>query len=113
MGSFLENREKAQEDKFAHDKNLEFKINSRKNRLLSGWAAVIMEFNDYQAKEYVNKFISEGISFLDDSQAIDRIYEDCQRSFVKLDKDQIRKQNTIFKNQAYQEIMSDSHDSQN
>ncbi len=109
MRNGLDSREQAIENKFAHDQHLEFRMHSRRNRLLSSWAAEIMQMNDYQANEYVNKFIKDSMNFKHEEQVLDLIFEDCQRAFVKIDKDQIKKQGAIFKSQAYHDVMSDKH----
>ena len=56
MSSFDE-REKSFEKKFAHDEELQFKINARKNKYLGEWASKILGYSDEKEKEYIQSVI--------------------------------------------------------
>ena len=56
MSSFDE-REKGFEKKFAHDEELQFKINARKNKYLGEWASKILGYKDEKEKEYIQSVI--------------------------------------------------------
>ena len=56
MSSFDE-REKGFEKKFAHDEELQFKINARKNKYLGEWASKILGYSDEKEKEYIQSVI--------------------------------------------------------
>ena len=56
MSSFDE-REKSFEKKFAHDEELQFKINARKNKYLGEWASKILGYTDEKEKEYIQSVI--------------------------------------------------------
>ena len=56
MSSFDE-REKGFEKKFAHDEELQFKINARKNKYLGEWASKILGYTDEKEKEYIQSVI--------------------------------------------------------
>ena len=42
MNTTLDDRERGYESKFAHDANLRFKADARRNRLLGEWAAGLL-----------------------------------------------------------------------
>jgi hypothetical protein len=52
MTSF-DNRKKAFEDKFAHDADLKFKAEARRNKLLATWAAERLGLSGAEADEYI------------------------------------------------------------
>jgi hypothetical protein len=55
-GSFGD-REKAFESKFAHDEEMKFKIEARRNKLLGLWAAEQMGLSPDEAQEYAKSVI--------------------------------------------------------
>ena len=48
-------REKAEEAKYAHDQELEFKVNARRNKLLGLWAAELMGMSGETAEAYARE----------------------------------------------------------
>ena len=53
MSSF-DDREKSFEKKFAHDEELQFKINARKNKYLGRSASQILGYDQEKENEYIN-----------------------------------------------------------
>ena len=53
----FDEREKSFEKKFAHDEELQFKINARKNKYLGEWASKILGYSDEKEKEYIQSVI--------------------------------------------------------
>jgi len=56
MSSF-DDREKNFEKKFAHDEELQFKINARKNKYLGQWVSKILLYDEQKEKEYIQSII--------------------------------------------------------
>ena len=54
----FDDREKAQEAKFAHDSELRFKAEARRNRLLGMWAAEQMGLSGDGAKAYATEVVN-------------------------------------------------------
>ena len=52
MNSF-EDRKKNFENKFAHDEELKFKVNSKRNKYLGEWAAEILGKKDKEKEQYI------------------------------------------------------------
>jgi len=57
MSGVFPDREKAFEDKWAHDEELRFKVLARRNKLLGLWAATEMGLKAAQADAYVKAII--------------------------------------------------------
>ena len=56
MSSFDE-REKSFEKKFAHDEEIKFKVNAKKNKYLGQWASQILGYDQEKEKEYIQSVI--------------------------------------------------------
>ena len=55
--STFDDREKAFENKFAHDAEMQFKADARRNKLLGLWAAELMGKSAEEAAEYAKEVI--------------------------------------------------------
>ena len=58
MGDAFEDRKKKQEDKWAHDEELRFKIGARRNKLLGLWAAAEIGLMGGAAEEYAKSVVA-------------------------------------------------------
>ena len=56
MSSF-DDREKSFEKKFAHDEELQFKVNARRNKYLGQWVSQILSYDQEKEKEYIQSVI--------------------------------------------------------
>ena len=75
MSSFDE-REKGFEKKFAHDEELQFKINARKNKYLGEWASKILGLKDEKEKEYIQSVIKADFVEVGDEDVFRKLKED-------------------------------------
>src|SRR3546814_4108338 len=57
MMTTFDNREKAFEEKFAHDAEITFRIAARRNRLLGLWAAERMKLTSEEADAYAKAVV--------------------------------------------------------
>ena len=55
--SQFKDRENAFENKFAHDEEMQFKANARRNKLLGLWAAELMGIEGDAADEYAKEVV--------------------------------------------------------
>ena len=55
--STFDDRKKSFEKKFAHDEELQFKINARKNKYLGQWVSQILVYDQEKEKEYIQSVI--------------------------------------------------------
>lgn len=56
--STFDDRERAYETKFAHDADLRFKAEARRNRLLGEWAATLLDKEGDEARAYAMSVVS-------------------------------------------------------
>ena len=52
MNSF-EDRKKSFENKFAHDEELKFKVNAKRNKYLGQWVSKVLGYNEDDQKTYI------------------------------------------------------------
>ncbi len=57
----FDERESAFENKFKHDKELEFKVNNRRNKLLGLWAAKLLGIDGADAEAYAKEVVGLGL----------------------------------------------------
>ncbi len=75
MSSF-EDRKKSFEKKFAHDEELQFKINARKNKYLGQWVSKILSYDEEKEKEYTQSVIKADFQEAGDQDVFRKIKED-------------------------------------
>ena len=75
MNSF-EDRKKSFEKKFAHDEELQFKINARKNKYIGEWVSDVLEFNEDQKKQYIQDVIKADFAEAGDEDVFRKIKSD-------------------------------------
>ena len=75
MTSF-EDREKGFERKFINEQEVQFKINSKRNKLLANWASEILGFNEQQKNNYINEVIKADFEEAGDDDVFRKIKKD-------------------------------------
>ena len=88
MNTF-EDRKKSFEKKFAHDEELQFKINARKNKYIAEWVSDVLEFNADQKKQYIQDVIKADFAEAGDEDVFRKIKEDLENHNVS--EEEIRK----------------------
>lgn len=72
----FDDREKAFENKFAHDQELEFRIQARRNRLLGEWAAVKMGLTPEETDAYAKAVVQADFEEAGDEDVIRKLLGD-------------------------------------
>ena len=75
MSSFDE-REKSFEKKFAHDEEIKFKVNAKKNKYLGQWASQILEYDQEKEKEYIQSVIKADFEEAGDEDVFRKLKKD-------------------------------------
>lgn len=89
--SGFDDREKSQEAKFAHDAELRFKAEARRNRLLGLWAAEHMGLSEEHAKEYAAEVVAADFQEAGDEDVFRKIQADLKAKGASVSDDMIRK----------------------
>ena len=75
MSSFDE-REKSFEKKFAHDEEIKFKVNAKRNKYLGQWASQILGYDQEKEKEYVQSVIKADFEEAGDEDVFRKLKKD-------------------------------------
>ena len=76
--STFDERKDAFENKFAHEQNLTFKIESLRNKLLGAWAAEIIGLDEGKTEEYVREVVKSDFQEAGDEDVFRKLKADLE-----------------------------------
>jgi len=85
----FDDREKAFEDKYKHDQELQFRVEVRRNKLLGLWAAELLGRTDAEA--YAKEVISADFEEPGDADLVGKVLGDLQDAGVEMSEHRLRK----------------------
>jgi hypothetical protein len=100
----FDDRERAFENKFAHDAELQFKAEARRNRLLGLWAAGLMGKTGAEADAYAREVITSDFQEAGEDDVFRKVRADLAD---RVTEDQIRAQMQALMTQAKAQIMQE------
>ena len=86
----FQDRERAEEAKFARDQELLFRIAARRNRLLGEWAASRMGLNPAEADAYAKSVVQADFEETGDEDVIRKLLGDLTSAGCDIDEAEIR-----------------------
>ena len=86
----FDDREKAFEDKYKYDQDLQFRVEVRRNKLLGLWAAELLGKDDAEA--YAKEVVSADFEEPGDADLVRKILGDMQDAGVEMAEHRLRKQ---------------------
>ena len=86
----FDNREKAFENKFAHDADLLFKITARRNKLVGQWAAEKMGLTPEETTAYATSVVQADFEEAGDEDVIRKLLGDLTSAGIDVDDAMIR-----------------------
>lgn len=105
--SGFDDRKKGQEAKFAHDAELRFKAEARRNRLLGLWAAEHMGLSDEHAKEYAAEVVASDFEEAGDEDVFRKIAGDLKAKGSSVSDEMIRKKMVELVQTARDQILGE------
>jgi hypothetical protein len=87
----FDNREKAFEDKFARDADLQFRTTARRNKLLGLWAAKQLKLTAEEADAYAKSVVQADFEEAGDEDVYRKIYGDLSARGVEVSEHQVRR----------------------
>ena len=99
--STFEDRKKSFEKKFAHDQELKFKVDARKNKYIAQWVSKILGYNEEKEKFYIQSVIKADFQEAGDEDVFRKIKTDLKDHSIS--DDEIRKK----MNELNEKAMSD------
>ena len=106
MASF-DDREKGFEQKYKHDKELEFKAVARRNKLLGLWAAEQMGLKGPAADDYAKTVVLADFDRPGDSDVLEKVMGDFKAKAIAVSELQVRKQMSDLLDTARRQIMTE------
>ena len=104
----FDSRERGFESKFAHDAELKFKAEARRNKLLGLWAAELMGMTDSQAADYYKEVVKADFEEVGDEDVYRKIKGDLDAKGVDISEHRVRKAMEDLMREAQQQILSES-----
>ena len=106
MASFGD-REKFFEEKFRHDKELQFKVTARRNKLLGLWAAEQMGISGSEAETYAKDVVMSDFEKPGDDDVVEKVLKDFQARGIAMHEHRLRKEMDSLLDIARRQIMAD------
>lgn len=103
----FDSREKAFEDKFAHDADLMFRARARRNRLFGEWLAGEMGLSGDAVKDYAGSVVAADLEEEGDADVVRKVAGDLEKSDVSMTDAEIEKKLNSFMDEAKSQIMSE------
>ncbi|MDJ0922726.1 MAG: DUF1476 domain-containing protein [Henriciella sp.] len=105
--SGFDDRERAEEAKFALDANMEFKIMARRNKLLGLWAADLMDIHGDEAEAYAKTVVLSDLEEAGDDDVFRKVRGDFDAKNIDRTDTQIRDQMAELLPIARDQVMSE------
>ena len=102
--STFDEREKGFEKKFAHDQDLKFKAESRRNKMLGEWAAGLMGMTGAAVEDYVKAVRKADLQEKGDDDVLRKVVKDLTDKGVKMSSADVSKKMHEFLAQAVKDI---------
>ncbi|MBB4632720.1 DUF1476 domain-containing protein [Sphingosinicella soli] len=87
----LNDREKAFENRFARDAELQFKVTARRNRLLGNWAAEKLGLTTAEADAYAREVVAADFEEVGDDDVFRKVYGDLTAKGVEVTEHEVRR----------------------
>jgi hypothetical protein len=100
-------REKAFEAKFSKDQELQFKVNSRRNRLLGLWAAAILGKTGEAAEAYAKDVVMADFEKPGDDDVVSKVVADLEAGGHATSAATVRKQREKLLDEAKRQLMQE------
>ena len=100
-------REKAFEDKYKHDQELQFKVEARRNKLLGLWAAELMGRSGGDADSYAKEVVSADFEEPGDADVVRKVLGDFEKQGVEMSEHRLRKKMDELMQVAKEQVMTE------
>ncbi len=103
----LNDRARAFEDKFAHDRELQFKATARRNKLLGIWAAGQLGKSVSELDEYVKSVVISDFAEPGDDDVLRKVLADLEAGGVTITREELRVKMDALMKEAMNQLMSE------
>lgn len=106
MASF-DDREKNFEQKYKHDKELDFKVNARRNKLLGLWAAGELGLAGADADAYAKAVVMSDFEKPGEEDVVEKVVADFKAKGIEMTAHRVRKHMADLLPEARKQVMSE------
>ncbi|MDJ0609950.1 MAG: DUF1476 domain-containing protein [Kiloniellales bacterium] len=100
-------REKAFEDKYKHDQELQFKVEVRRNKLLGLWLGELLGKSDAEADAYAKEVVASDFEEPGDADLVRKVMADLEAAGADLSEHRLRKKMEELLVEAKEQIMNE------
>ncbi len=100
-------REKAFEDKYKHDQELQFKVEVRRNKLLGIWVAELIGLEGADAEAYAKEVVASDFEEPGDDDVVRKVMGDLEAKGQEMTEHRLRKKMGELLLEAKQQVMSE------
>jgi len=104
----FDDREASFENKFKHDKELEFKATSRRNKMLGLWAANLLGIHGAEAETYARAVLKADIDAPGDKAMVDKLLGDFKQHGVDMSEHRLRKHMVELMHDAVAQVKAEA-----
>jgi hypothetical protein len=104
----FDDRNKSFENKFAHDEELNFRANARRNKLLGLWAAAKIGLSGVDAEQYAQEVALSDFEEAGDNDVLNKVLKDLGKHDIAATESEVRVEMERLMHTARQQIMSES-----
>lgn len=90
MSGLFDERKKGHEARFAHDMEMEFRVNARRNRLIGEWAAAKLGLTEAETESYAKAVIQADFEEVGDADVIGKLMGDLLKGGIEISEIEIR-----------------------
>ena len=103
----FDEREKAFEDKYKHDQQLQFKVEVRRNKLVGLWVAELLGLEGADAEAYAKEVVAADFEEPGIDDVVRKVMGDITAKNVDLSEHRLRKRMEELTEEAKQQIMNE------
>ncbi len=106
--SQFKDREKAFESKFAHDAEMQFKAEARRNRRLAAFVGEKLGMNDDDVEKFATTLIVADLKEAGDDDVVEKIMEHASAKSVELDADELKAKSAELLAEVKSELLDEA-----
>ena len=103
----FDDREKAFEDKYKHDQEIQFRVEMRRNKLLGLWAADLLGKTGDEADSYAKEVVVADFEEPGIDDVLRKVMGDFQKAEVDISEHRLRKKMDEFFSLAKDQVMAE------
>ena len=103
----FDDREKAFEDKYKHDQDLQFRVEVRRNKLLGIWVAEMIGLEGADAEAYAKEVVASDFEEPGDDDVVRKVMGDLEAKGQEMTEHRLRKKMGELLLEAKQQVMTE------